>query len=357
MLNGHWLLADDAMQALSEAARVHSRAQLPEAAPRRSVQLSSSSSGVVTIRIHGVLTKYPDRLAALYGGGNTAYTDIVQSLDDARLDSAVNQVVLDIDSPGGHVRGLFEALAAVERCRAAKSITVSASNAQSAAYALAAAAGRIEATNVGATFGSIGVAVSAWLDPELVHVTSTEAPDKRPDLATESGKAVVRKQLDALHELFADAIAQGRGTTAGRVNESFGRGATLLAHQAMQLGMIDSIAGASKGVGAVGASASSGDIGEAIVALMDERSGRSQTAIVPAPAHEPRADAPEPVRDLGDCVSELLAAEREGRQPAAWAITKPQAKPVAPPPASPPGPIMRQALDLIASMNSLRKVR
>jgi ClpP class serine protease len=61
-------------------------------------------------------------------------------------------------------------------------------------------------------------------------------------LTTESGVADVRAELDELHQLFAEAIAQGRGVTTDAVNANFGRGGVFLADTALRLGMIDSIA-------------------------------------------------------------------------------------------------------------------
>jgi hypothetical protein len=52
---------------------------------------------------------------------------------------------------------------------------------------------------------------------------------------------MVREELDAYHEIFVDVIAEGRGTTAERVNAEFGQGGTILAREALKRGMIDSI--------------------------------------------------------------------------------------------------------------------
>ena len=61
------------------------------------------------------------------------------------------------------------------------------------------------------------------------------------DLFTEEGRAVIREELDALHDLFVESIAEGRGVSADNVNAKFGEGATLLAGEALKRGMIDSI--------------------------------------------------------------------------------------------------------------------
>ena len=193
------------------------------------------------IDVLGVLSPRPSFLLWMLGYQQTAYSDIASALALAANDSAVTRVVMVVDSPGGMVDGLFDTLAALESFT--KPITVQAAQACSAAYAIAAAAGPITATNAAAEFGSVGVAVAVAIDDEMIDITSTEAPNKRPDASTEEGQAVIREHLDAIHELFADAIAGGRGTSVARVNSEYGRGATLLAGSALQRGMIDGIAG------------------------------------------------------------------------------------------------------------------
>jgi ClpP class serine protease len=114
--------------------------------------------------------------------------------------------------------------------------------AASAAFGLASqASGGLYAESRAAMFGSVGVAATMFIYPEEVEITSTEAPNKRPDVTTEEGKAVVREELDALHDLFVEGIAAGRKTTPEKVNKNFGRGSTLLADAALKNGMIDGI--------------------------------------------------------------------------------------------------------------------
>lgn len=201
----------------------------------------SVAGHIAEIRVDGLLTPKPDLFAWLFGGGNTTYAQIQSALGIAAADPNIREISLLVSSPGGTVAGLFETLAAIESIRGAKKISVKASQAASAAYAIAATAGQIEATTRASSFGSIGVAASFTVDDKVIDIASTEAPNKRPDITTEEGKAVVRQHLDAIHELFVDAIARGRGTTVDNVNETFGRGAVLLAAQAKTLGMIDKI--------------------------------------------------------------------------------------------------------------------
>lgn len=196
------------------------------------------------ICIEGVLSEEPDFWAWIFGIPQTCYEDIRDALALAAADANVTNVILEVCSPGGYVDGLFETLAAVEAFQ--KPMRVVASQACSAAYALAAMAGPIQAAGPASAFGSVGVAITFFVDPEhQIDITSTEAPNKRPDVTTPEGKAIIQQELDAYHELFVDAIARGRSNATGKtytveqINADFGRGGVLLTDAAKAAGMID----------------------------------------------------------------------------------------------------------------------
>jgi ClpP class serine protease len=185
------------------------------------------------IRIEGILTPKPDLFALFFGGGNATYRDIQAALAAAQSDPAIRRVELAIDSPGGTVAGLFETIAAIESLKASgKPISVRSSNAQSAAYALAAVAGKIRAVSPASMFGSLGVAASFFVDDQIIDIANTESPNKRPDFSTEEGRDVYRQELDALFELFVDAIARGRGMSVAAVKKDFGQGSSFVAAEA-----------------------------------------------------------------------------------------------------------------------------
>lgn len=246
-----WLLSNEAIEdayAVRKDLLLHSaEAQQAYAAAKADGRVKEGAArvstarddGVTEILVEGVLTRDPLACAWMFGEKNTAYSDIIAALDAATADANVQSVLFKIDSPGGNVDGLFDALAAIQAF--GKPMSVLANQACSAAFAIAAAVGNITATGPAATFGSIGVAASLRRDPAVIDIASTEAPDKRPDVSTEEGKAVIVRHLDAIHDLFVGAIADGRGVTADVVNAKFGRGATLLADEAMSRGMIDSV--------------------------------------------------------------------------------------------------------------------
>lgn len=203
-------------------------------------RIYSVDGDVATIVVDGVLTNKPDFMSMIFGGGNTTYREIIESLALAEADECVNSVTMAINSPGGQFDGLFDALAAIQGTR--KNITARVGNvAASAAFAIASQADHIVASGIASRVGSVGVMATYASDPNTVAITSTNAPKKAPDVTTEEGQGVVREGLDAMHEIFVQAIADGRGTDIDGVNANYGQGATLLANEAMKRGMIDAI--------------------------------------------------------------------------------------------------------------------
>jgi ClpP class serine protease len=196
------------------------------------------------IPIEGVLTERPDWFAAYFGGGNTTYPDIKQAVAEANGSPEIDSITMAYGYvPGGNVTGLFSTMDAIRDSEKPITATVK-GGAMSGGFGLASQAGRIVAADRGTQFGSVGVAMDTWVyDGSIkeVSIASTEAPKKRPDLLTDEGKAVVREELDAIHNVFVESIAEGRGTTVKKVNANFGQGAMVLAEQALQAGMIDAI--------------------------------------------------------------------------------------------------------------------
>ena len=104
--------------------------------------------------------------------GLLSYGDIGDAIASAMDDPSVRGVILDVDSPGGEVGGLFDL---VDRIRAIKAASgkplwaVANESALSAAYAIASAADRLYVTRTGEV-GSIGVVA--------VHVDESGADAK-----------------------------------------------------------------------------------------------------------------------------------------------------------------------------------
>jgi ClpP class serine protease len=175
-----WLLENSTLQDL-KAAKAGDFTPSAEHVEQFSAQADAAlsvSGSVAKIDISGVLTKNPDIFLAFFRG-NTSYRSIISSLDEAGSRADVKSVDLLIDSPGGEVRGLFDVVAALQTFKKPLRAVVD-GMAASAAYILASQADKIVATNRGAQLGSIGVAQSFYLDPDIVTITSTEAPKSAP---------------------------------------------------------------------------------------------------------------------------------------------------------------------------------
>ena len=192
------------------------------------------------INIAGVLSKEPSWMLRYFGGGNTAYSEIIGAINEAERDPAIDNVIFSIDSPGGSTNGLTGAMDAIMNMTIPTKAVVS-GMAASAAYGLASQADTIEATDRGATFGSIGVRVTCYVDDSMVDITSTNAPNKAPDVTTDDGKATVRAWLDQVEAVFIEDIAEGRGVEPDKVKSDFGQGGVFLAKDALSRGMIDTI--------------------------------------------------------------------------------------------------------------------
>jgi len=246
----YWLLDSDVFNVMQNA---HRAGILPTAAWQQQVEarqgalMSGSSPHILTIEgstavieVTGVMTPTPDFFAAMFGGGNTTYAEIDAAVALAEADARVKDIKFKVSSGGGTIAGLFDTLATIQA--ATKPTSSVASLAASAAYALVSQTDTVSASSRAAQFGSIGIAATIDTNDNEVTLTSTAAPKKRPDVSTGEGRAVIIEELDALHELFVEAIASGRGTTVDKINAEFGQGATLLADQALKRGMIDAVA-------------------------------------------------------------------------------------------------------------------
>jgi ClpP class serine protease len=226
-------------QATYEAEQSNYAADLPRG--------MSVAGNTAAISITGVLTNAPDLFARWFGGGNTVYSDIAQAAVIADNDPNITSVEFDIDSPGGQASAeWFAVMTTIANMSTPTRATVR-GLAASAAYGIAAQADSIVAVNAMAAVGSIGVVATFRANDGTIEVTSTNAPNKRPDPKTEAGVATIRAQLDQIEAEFIGAVGRGRKKNYEDVKSEFGQGAVFLAAQALERGMIDSISSSTPG--------------------------------------------------------------------------------------------------------------
>lgn len=203
-------------------------------------RIMNKAGPIAQINIRGVLSKEPSWMLRFFGGGNTAYSEIISAIAEAERDPTIEEIIFSIDSPGGQTSGLTRAMDAIKYTKKPTSAEVE-GMAASAAYGLASQADKVIAMDRGSMVGSIGIKATFFVDPTEVEITSSNAPEKAPDPTTEEGQTAIRKMLDALEAVFIEDIADGRGVTVDKVKSDYGRGGVFLAKDALTHGMIDAI--------------------------------------------------------------------------------------------------------------------
>ena len=202
--------------------------------------------GVAVIEIRGVLSERPSFYSWLFDGSFSSYTDIIEQLNTAEADPQVEKAQFRVSSGGGRLDGLFKLLYRARNFSKPLEAIVGA-RADSAAYGIVSQADKIFAENEMSEVGSVGVGVSIWVDEEIVDITSSDSPNKWPDVTKAAGVDVVRSELDEIHAKFAAIIAEGRAAATSKnisletVNANFGQGGTMLAESGLAADMLDEI--------------------------------------------------------------------------------------------------------------------
>lgn len=213
-----WLMQPDALgNLLSIAERMGDPVALETKLGRKldNSQLVSIRNGVAVVPVIGPIFRYANLFTEISGATSTQVlaTDIREALDNP----AVQAIVLNIDSPGGVASGINELSEMIYAGRAQKRIVayIGGSGA-SGAYWIASAAHEIVIDET-AIAGSVGVVVEAVVDSEKetgkksYQIVSRNAPNKRPDLSTEQGRAKVAETVDALEDVFVAKVARNLG--------------------------------------------------------------------------------------------------------------------------------------------------
>lgn len=200
--------------------------------------------GVATIAIDGPLVRKASGVANV--SGLTSYDAIRKDHRAAMADAAVKSVDFVIDSPGGDVSGLFETADEIFAARGRKPMRALVTQANSAAYVLAAAVGNIEIEQLGQA-GSVG-AMLAVRPPDAeagpIRFYSSVSPLKNADPTTEDGRADYQARVDYAGQLLVEKVAAYRGVSVDKVKADFGRGAVLTGMQAVTAGLADRVGAA-----------------------------------------------------------------------------------------------------------------
>lgn len=199
--------------------------------------------------LHGTISK---RVGLLTGSGGTSTEEFGREFDAAMASEEVATIVVDIDSPGGSVTGVPELADKIYAARGTKRIVgmVNAA-AYSAGYWLGSAFDEMIITPSGGV-GSIGV-YTAHIDQsaanekiglkvEYIHAGEYKVEGNPNEPLTDDARSEIQRHVDEVYAEFIDAVARNRGVTAKTVLDTYGKGRTVRAKEALRRGMVDRIA-------------------------------------------------------------------------------------------------------------------
>lgn len=187
-----------------------------------------SPDGIAVITISGTLVKKASWMDA--ESGLQSYETIRGQIADARDDSGIRGVLLDVDSPGGEVGGLFDLADEVFALRESKPCYAIANDeAFSAAYALASSAQRLFVTRTGGV-GSVGVIAvhmdqSGWDEKMGRKYTAIYAGARKNDFSThqplsDGARENLQGEVDRLYEMFVASVSRNRGLAPALVRKT-----------------------------------------------------------------------------------------------------------------------------------------
>ena len=196
--------------------------------------------GIAVIPVTGPIMRYANLFTRISGATSTQElaTDLQTALDNPQ----VKGILLNMDSPGGEANGINELGDMIYAARGKKPIKAYAGGSlASGAYWLASAADEVVIDDT-ALVGSIGVVVEVFLrkaaDGEKRYtITSSNAPNKRPDLETEEGRGEIAKSINALGEVFVAKVARNLGVDPEQVPAMGDHGGLRVGAAAVEAGL------------------------------------------------------------------------------------------------------------------------
>lgn len=190
--------------------------------------------------------------------GLTSYEQLSAEFDQAQDDSRVRTVAFRMHCYGGEVDGLFDFTDKVYAGRITKpSIAIIDQKAFSAAYAIAAACGRIVIPQ-GGMAGSIGVIMErldqteqnkmiGWVIEEIY--AGDRKVDTNPNVPlTDASRAALQATVDKFYDLFVSKVATYRGLSPERVRGT--EAGVFVGDTAVRVGLADSVGTFESAIGA-----------------------------------------------------------------------------------------------------------
>ncbi len=215
----------------------------PQSASRKAFEVTSD--GIAVIPIEGTLVHKAYGLDA--ASGMRSYVDIQNEVEDAATDPAVKGILLDVDSLGGEVAGVFELGDTIYAARSAKPVfAVANAHAFSGAYLLASGAQRVYAGQ-SSGLGSIGVIVT-HLDTSanddqrgykytIIHAGARKADFNPHTPLSEEARAAIEAELNRTYGMLVKAVARNRDMSESAIRDT--DAARYFGDEAIPIGLAD----------------------------------------------------------------------------------------------------------------------
>ncbi|MGD9509234.1 MAG: S49 family peptidase [Geminicoccaceae bacterium] len=225
-------------------------ALLPLEQPAPAVrELVVTPEGVAVVPVVGTLVARSGWLDA--ASGLTSYAELGAGITEAMADPAIRAVLLEVDSLGGEVGGLFDLVENIREAKAASGKplwAVASESALSAAYAIASTADRLLVTRTG-EIGSIGV-VAAHLDESgadaqaghrwsFVHAGARKVDGNPHEPLSDRARMEIQADVDGLYEQLVSVVARNRQLSPEAVRAS--EAAVYRGARAVELGLADAV--------------------------------------------------------------------------------------------------------------------
>lgn len=238
-----WLMLPDALDNLMAIADRQGQPEALEARigkPLENARSVTVRDGIAVIPVTGPIMRYANLFTRISGATSTQElaTDLQVALDDPKIKG----IVLNMDSPGGEASGINELADMIYAARERKPIKAYGGGyVASGAYWLASAAGELVIDDT-ALVGSIGVVTEVLIrdakeGEKRYTITSQNAPNKRPDLSTEEGRAVLSKTIDSMSGVFVAKVARNLGVDVERIPEMGDHGGLRVGAEAVDAGL------------------------------------------------------------------------------------------------------------------------
>lgn len=203
--------------------------------------------GIAVIPIEGTLVHKGSYVGMSFG--RTSYEGIQTQVTRALRTEAVRGVVFEVDSFGGEAAGAFETAAMISRLSEAKpTLAILTDFAMSAGYLLASQARSVVMPELGG-IGSIGAVtfhadLSQKLEKDGIRVTVLAAGRNKAQgngfgPLPEDVKAKILARLEEGRQLFAEAVARGRGARLTKEQALATEADTYTGADAVRLGLAD----------------------------------------------------------------------------------------------------------------------